>query len=93
MPNVDSAIVDIQWTSAPRVEIGDPATHRAVVRAAFGKRRKMLRNALADLALAWHVDAPQAFARAEVDPQARAETLDLAAFGRLARAFLERHDA
>lgn len=93
VPNVDSAVVDIRWTAASRVDVGDPAAHRAVVRAAFGKRRKMLRNALADLATAWNVDARQAFARAEIDPAARAETLDLAAFGRLARAFLEGRDA
>ena len=92
-PNVDSAVVDIRWAAAPRVDVGDPTAHRAVVRAAFGKRRKMLRNAIADLAAAWHVDAPSAFARAGIDPAARAETLDLAAFGRLTRAFLECRDA
>ena len=84
-PEVDSAVVDVRWSVAPRVETGDVATFHRVVRAAFGKRRKMLRNALADLGLpAARLEA--AFAAAAVDPQARAETLDLAAFGRLARA-------
>jgi len=49
-----------------------------VVRAGFAHRRKMLRGALAGV-----VD-PGAFARAGVRPDARAEELDLAAWGRLA---------
>ncbi len=88
-PRVDSSVVDIRWSASPRVEIGDPEGHRAVVRAAFGQRRKMLRNALADLAGKRGlspVALEEACARAGVDPRARAETLDLAAFGRLARA-------
>jgi 16S rRNA (adenine1518-N6/adenine1519-N6)-dimethyltransferase len=84
-PEVDSSVVEVRWSEAPRVETGDVETFRRVVRVAFGKRRKMLRNALADLALpAGRLEA--AFAAAAVDPRARAETLDLAAFGRLARA-------
>jgi 16S rRNA (adenine1518-N6/adenine1519-N6)-dimethyltransferase len=93
VPNVDSAVVDIRWSAAPRVDVGDAVAHRAIVRGAFGKRRKMLRNALAALAEEWKVDVSAAFARAGVDPSARAETLDLAAFGRLTRAFLEKTDA
>ncbi|HZP43256.1 MAG TPA: 16S rRNA (adenine(1518)-N(6)/adenine(1519)-N(6))-dimethyltransferase RsmA [Candidatus Binatia bacterium] len=85
-PDVDSAVVDIRWSAQPRVDVGaDEAHFRAVVRAAFGKRRKMLRNALADLGRR-PAALEAAFAAARVDPRARAETLDLAAFGRLARA-------
>ena len=46
----------------------------------------MLRNALATLAACRGVDLEDACARAGVAPSARAETLDLAAFARLARA-------
>lgn len=86
-PDVDSAVVDVRWTAAPRADVGDVALFRAVVRAAFGQRRKMLRNALAGLAAERAVDLAAAFATAEIAPSARAETLDLAAFARLARAF------
>ena len=86
-PDVDSAVVDVRWTAAPRADVGDVALFRAVVRAAFGQRRKMLRNALAGLAAERAVDLAAAFATAEIAPTARAETLDLAAFARLARAF------
>ena len=88
-PQVESAVVDIRWSPEPRVPIGDPAAWQEVVRAAFGQRRKMLRNALGTLAGARGLDAAgleAAFAAAGVDPRARAETLDLDAFGRLAQA-------
>jgi 16S rRNA (adenine1518-N6/adenine1519-N6)-dimethyltransferase len=50
----------------------------AVVRAGFAHRRKMLRRSLAG------VVAPESFAAAGVRPDARAEELDVAAWGRLA---------
>jgi 16S rRNA (adenine1518-N6/adenine1519-N6)-dimethyltransferase len=88
-PQVESAVVDIRWSTGPRVPIGDEAAWRDVVRGAFGQRRKMLRNALAGVAARRGLDAAAldaAFAAAAVDPRARAETLDLEAFGRLAQA-------
>ncbi len=86
-PDVDSAVVDLRWSVAPRAEVGDPELFRDVVRAAFGQRRKMLRNALAALAERQGVAVQAALACAGIPPGARAETLDLAAFARLARAF------
>jgi len=86
-PDVDSAVVDVRWSAAARANVGDVALFRAVVRAAFGQRRKMLRNALGALATERAVDLAAAFATADIAPTARAETLDLAAFARLARAF------
>jgi 16S rRNA (adenine1518-N6/adenine1519-N6)-dimethyltransferase len=86
-PEVASAVVDIQWSVEPRVAVGDIALFREVVRAAFGQRRKMLRNALAPLAARRGVDAESVLTRAGIPPTARAETLDLDAFMRLAHAF------
>ena len=83
-PDVASAVVDIRWSATPR---GDVERFREVVRAAFGQRRKMLRNALAALAARRGVEADAVLARAGIPPTARAETLDLDAFARLARAF------
>lgn len=88
-PQVESAVVDLRWSAEPRVPIGDPDAWREVVRAAFGQRRKMLRNALAGVAGRRGLDAAgleAACAAAGIDPRARAETLDLDAFGRLAQA-------
>ncbi len=91
-PRVDSAVVVLDIATAPRVALRDVATYEAVVRAAFGQRRKMLRNALGALAGGRGL-GPAALdaclARAGVPPQARAETLALEDFARLAAALEE----
>jgi 16S rRNA (adenine1518-N6/adenine1519-N6)-dimethyltransferase len=90
-PRVDSAVVVLEIAPTPRVALDDIASYEAVVRAAFGQRRKMLRNALARLAAARGLDASAldaACGRAGVAPQARAETLSLADFARLAHALV-----
>ena len=48
-PNVESAVVAIDFTDPPEAEL-DSAALRRVVRAAFGQRRKMLRNSLKGIA-------------------------------------------
>jgi 16S rRNA (adenine1518-N6/adenine1519-N6)-dimethyltransferase len=88
-PKVESSVVDVRWSAAPRVELGDADGYRAVVRAAFGQRRKTLKNALGALAETRGLDAAalaSAFARAAIDPGTRAERLSTADFARLARA-------
>ncbi len=89
-PRVDSTVVVVDIDATSRVPISDVSLHGEIVRAAFGQRRKMLRNALAGVAGARGMDARQLeerLARAGIDPQARAETLDLEAFARLTEAF------
>ena len=83
-PNVDSGLVRLQRqdppvTSASRAEVF------AVVDAAFAQRRKMLRSALAGWAGS-AAAATEILQRAGVDPTARGETLDIAAFARIAAA-------
>jgi 16S rRNA (adenine1518-N6/adenine1519-N6)-dimethyltransferase len=78
-PRVDSALVRIDRHAEPPVE--SPRDEiEPLVRSAYGQRRKMLRRSLGALV------TPQQFEQAGVDPQARPETLDLAAWDRLARA-------
>jgi 16S rRNA (adenine1518-N6/adenine1519-N6)-dimethyltransferase len=79
-PNVDSALVRIERHSAPPVAVRDASRMFELVRAGFATRRKMLRRALAGLV------SEEQFAAAGIDSGARAETLDLAAWGRLADA-------
>ncbi len=89
-PRVESAVMDIRWRRCPCVDVGTPEVYQALVRAAFGKRRKMLHNALAEFADARGLGRSglaTTLRAAGIDPAARAETLDLEAFGRLARAF------
>ena len=78
-PKVDSALVRIRRLPEPAVG-GDPELLFKLVRAGFGQRRKMLRRSLVELA------TPEAFVAAGVDPEARAEELDLPAWARLADA-------
>ena len=57
---------------------------RAVVKAAFAQRRKTLRNAWRALAGVNDEQISLAAGRAEIDLDARGETLDAAAFARMA---------
>ena len=49
-PRVQSTVVALHPLPSPRGEVGDPAGFRALVRAAFGQRRKTLLNSLSVLA-------------------------------------------
>jgi 16S rRNA (adenine1518-N6/adenine1519-N6)-dimethyltransferase len=77
-PKVDSAFVRLEPYLQPPVTIDDEAVFAALVRQAFGQRRKTLRNTLREL-----LDADEIKA-AGIDPGARAETLSLNAFAALA---------
>ncbi len=79
-PKVTSAIVHV--TPMPAPADLEPGLMERVTAAAFGQRRKMLRSSLKALG-----PEPEALlARAGLDPTARAETLDIDDFCRLARA-------
>jgi len=86
-PDVDSAIVRLTPHAAPPVAVSDESLFFAVVRAAFGQRRKALLNALSgDPALGWSREqAAAALSAAGLDPGRRGETLSLQEFARLAR--------
>jgi 16S rRNA (adenine1518-N6/adenine1519-N6)-dimethyltransferase len=79
-PKVDSVLVSIERSSKPAVdpELVSEDEIFALVRQAFGQRRKMLRRSLAS------VVSPEAFEAAGVLPTARPEELDVRDFGRLA---------
>jgi 16S rRNA (adenine1518-N6/adenine1519-N6)-dimethyltransferase len=77
-PKVDSAVVRLVPRPPERIGIADPRRFAAIVRAAFGQRRKTLRNALNG------VCTVEEIAAAGIDPQARAEQLAVADFVHLA---------
>jgi 16S rRNA (adenine1518-N6/adenine1519-N6)-dimethyltransferase len=84
VPNVDSGLVGLVRTAPPREDV-TRAEVFAVVDAAFAHRRKMLRSALAN----WAGGPDRAVAlltSAGVDPTARGEALDVAAFAAIAAA-------
>jgi 16S rRNA (adenine1518-N6/adenine1519-N6)-dimethyltransferase len=80
-PKVESTVVRLRPLAADELHDAPPGDVQAVVKAAFGQRRKTLGNALKTLM----DDA--AIRRADVDPKARAETLSPADFVRLARVY------
>ena len=84
-PRVESALVDIRRRNEPAVVDVAPHELFALVRKGFAKRRKMLRRALADIA------TPDDFAIAGVNPESRAEELDLADWGKLCEAIGNRN--
>jgi 16S rRNA (adenine1518-N6/adenine1519-N6)-dimethyltransferase len=83
VPNVESGLVAFTRRTlgldVPRADVF------AVVDAAFGQRRKMLRSALADWAGS-PAEAVEALERAGVPPTARAVELDVSAFAAIAAA-------
>lgn len=79
-PKVDSAVVRLVPRDPASIGIHDPRRFAAIVRAAFGQRRKTLRNALK------LVCDEGLIVVAGIDPQARAEQLAVADFVRLANA-------
>jgi 16S rRNA (adenine1518-N6/adenine1519-N6)-dimethyltransferase len=84
-PRVDSAVVELVPLPGfgPRVPLSNEALYRECVHAAFGQRRKTLRNALRarfpDEVVA------RALAQTGIDGQRRGETLSLEEFAGLAR--------
>jgi 16S rRNA (adenine1518-N6/adenine1519-N6)-dimethyltransferase len=84
-PAVDSTIVRLDLLPQPRVAVHSPDLLFRVVRAAFGQRRKTLRNALAHAGILPEAGALERAVRAaKIDPNRRGETLDLDDFARLA---------
>jgi 16S rRNA (adenine1518-N6/adenine1519-N6)-dimethyltransferase len=82
VPNVESGLVAIQRRESPQTEATRTQVF-AVVDAAFGQRRKMLRSALAGLAGS-SAAASAAIDAAGLDPQTRGEMLDISEFARIA---------
>jgi 16S rRNA (adenine1518-N6/adenine1519-N6)-dimethyltransferase len=83
-PNVDSGLVALTRASPPETTASREEVF-AVVDAAFAQRRKTLRAALAPWAGS-PAAAEEALRAAGVDPSARGEMLDVAAFARIAAA-------
>lgn len=83
-PKVTSSVVELVPNPAPLP--CDPAALFRVTQAAFGQRRKMLRQSLKSLG----VDAAELLARAGLEETRRAEEIDIAGFVALANAIEDR---
>jgi 16S rRNA (adenine1518-N6/adenine1519-N6)-dimethyltransferase len=84
-PKVDSTVVRITFFDAPPFPAKDEFFLFQVIRAAFGKRRKTLRNALAKSELGFkEAQILAALEATNIDPARRAETLTVEDFVLLA---------
>ena len=81
-PDVGSAVISLDIREKPKVLVKDEKTFFEVVRAAFGQRRKTLRNALLSKFDADITD--NALAKSGIDGKRRGETLSIEEFGKLA---------
>jgi len=84
-PKVDSAIVRLVPLGATKPAIADEALFARIVAAAFGQRRKTLRNALASIC------DEGAMRGVKIDPAARGETLSVDDYVRLANGVSARY--
>ncbi|WP_419658767.1 RsmA: ribosomal RNA small subunit methyltransferase A [Desulfosarcina variabilis str. Montpellier] len=86
-PKVDSTVIGIRFSDPPPFPAIDEALLFRVIKAAFGKRRKTLRNALSQSDLQLDpATCEMLLTQAEIDPTRRAETLSVAEFVRLSNA-------
>lgn len=85
-PKIDSTVLKLVplANGEPRVPIADHKHYSKVVHAAFGQRRKTLRNALRAVWPDEAIDA--ALATTKIDGGRRGETLSISEFGQLAAA-------
>jgi 16S rRNA (adenine1518-N6/adenine1519-N6)-dimethyltransferase len=83
-PKIDSSVIRLTPKTPPPMD-AEIALLETVTAAAFGQRRKMLRSALKTL----NVDTDALFSSTGIDPTRRAETIDIASFAALARAYGE----
>jgi len=80
-PKVDSEVLEISFTNPLKFRANDEKFFFRVIKAAFGRRRKTLKNALAGSELRITVDtALRALDLAGIDPIRRAETLEVSEF-------------
>ena len=81
-PKVDSAVMVLERREKPSFDVGSMSTFRAVVRAVFNQRRKMLRRSMK----AVHSDPIAILTSLNLDPTHRGEQLSLEDLARISKA-------
>ena len=90
-PKVDSAVVEITFKKIPDFPAINEAFLFRVVKAAFSKRRKMLKNTLGSSELGIDIKmATDLLVKAEINPTRRAETLTIEEFVKLSNVLFEK---
>ncbi|HDL08132.1 MAG TPA: ribosomal RNA small subunit methyltransferase A [Desulfobacteraceae bacterium] len=83
-PKVDSEVIEVKFHHLVKNIVNDESFFFKLIKAAFGQRRKILKNALAGSEL--YIDkatAEQVLENSDIDPLKRAENLTVSDFARL----------
>jgi len=83
-PKVDSAVLRIDIYPSPQIKLELLETFFKLIKAGFSQKRKTLRNSLSAGLHITPADAAAMLTKANIDPQRRAETLDLPEWSTLA---------
>lgn len=86
-PKVDSAVLRIDISPAPKVEVDNIDGFFTVVKAGFSANRKQLVNSLAHGMVLSKAEILPLLAKAGIDPKRRAETLTIEEWGSLTEIF------
>jgi len=85
-PKVESAVLRVTPLEHPVIAPEEEAHFRTLVQSAFGFRRKQMRRVVRTVAAATVERAEALLAAAQIEPEARPETLTVAQFAALSRA-------
>jgi 16S rRNA (adenine1518-N6/adenine1519-N6)-dimethyltransferase len=89
-PKVDSAVVEVHFKKTSDIPVNNETFLFKLIKAAFSKRRKMLKNTLAASELGIDIkETTEWLKAADIDPGRRAETLTVEEFIRLANLYYE----
>ncbi len=93
-PKVDSEVIRVDFSKTILDKVKDEKLFFSVIKAAFGKRRKTLKNSLAGSELGFDANTIlNILASADIDPVRRAETLTVSEFVRLSNRFMDYSDS
>ena len=87
-PNVDSAVVQIEVFPSPAIKNENLEAFFKLARAGFGQKRKTLRNSLSSGLHIPPAEFESILTFTGIDPQRRAETLQISEWGKLTESYL-----
>jgi len=88
-PDVDSAVLKIELYSEPLIPLANEKVFFKIAHAGFSQKRKTLRNSLSGGLGMPALQTEEILAKAEIDPQRRAETLTIPEWNKLTEIYLE----
>ena len=88
-PDVDSAVLKIELYPEPLIPLANEKVFFKIAHAGFSQKRKTLRNSLSGGLGITALQTEEILAKAQIDPQRRAETLTIPEWTKLTEVYLE----